>query len=50
MIELNNEKLHVEFSETGAQLIRLQDQKNGRDYLWSGDPTNLIPNSWSIKK
>ena len=39
MIELNNEKLHVEFSETGAQLIRLQDQKNGRDYLWSGDPT-----------
>ncbi len=36
---LENERLRVEVSEMGAELIRICDKKRDTDVLWEGDPT-----------
>lgn len=37
MITISNESLRVEISETGGELVSLQNRA-GREYLWQGDP------------
>jgi len=36
-VRIASPQLSAEVSETGAELIRLQDEQ-GRDLLWDGDP------------
>lgn len=35
--ELNNEKLSVQFSTLGAEMMSLKNKKTGQEYLWQGD-------------
>ena len=38
MVILKNEYLQAAVEEVGAQLCSLKDIRNGREYLWEGDP------------
>ncbi len=38
-VRIASPQLRAEVSETGAELIRLQDEQ-GRDLLWDGDPAS----------
>ncbi|TGY91942.1 aldose 1-epimerase family protein [Petralouisia muris] len=35
--ELKNEKLTVQFSNLGAEMVSLKNNKTGQEYLWQGD-------------
>ncbi len=34
---LANEKLTVQFSTLGAEMVSLKENKTGQEYLWQGD-------------
>ncbi len=38
MITIENSELKIEINELGAELFSIQGVKNGREYLWCGDP------------
>ena len=35
--ELKNEKLTVQFSDQGAEMLSLKSNQTGQEYLWQGD-------------
>lgn len=37
-MKLENEHIYLEISEKGAELIKIQNKKTGKDVLWTGDP------------
>ena len=37
-MKLENRRLCVEISESGAEVTRIFDKKNGTEKIWNGDP------------